>query len=457
MSIYHTSSLTTIILAAGSGTRMKSSLPKVLHPVAGKPMLRHVIDAATQILSDNTIVVVNAAMQPYYDAIETKKSSFHFVVQPKQLGTADAVKIALSRVTDKNTRILILYGDTPLITPKTLKKLMQVGGDISVLGFHAADPTGYGRLITNRHECITSIVEEKDATASEKKIDLCHSGILTAPAELLQTLLQDVTNQNAAGEYYLTDIIALAVAKKLTCRYMTCGQEELIGVNDRHQLLLANQLFQLRKAYDVIEQGATLIAPETVFFSHDTSVGTDVTIHPYVTFGPGVSIGNNTVIHSFSHIEGADIGNHCSIGPFARLRPGTELESDVKIGNFVEVKQAHIGKSSKVNHLSYIGDAILKERVNIGAGTITCNYDGFKKSQTFIEADVFVGSNTALVAPVAIGEGAIIGAGSTIVEDVPADAMALARSKQQSIASGAVLFKEKQAKALLKEKKDTSS
>lgn len=443
MSIYHTSSLTTMILAAGNGKRMKSTLPKVLHPIAGKPMLRHVMDVGQSLHPIQNIVVTHPGMPPYYDHFSTVKERNDFIVQPQQLGTADAVKIGLTHVKNPDTRILILYGDTPLVTRATLERLLALKSDIALLGFEAVDPTGYGRLITKKNDQVVSIVEEKDASTAQKEITLCYSGILAISAALLSSLLAEVSNQNASQEYYLTDIIKIAASRKHSCQYIVCGQEELIGVNDRHQLLLASQLFQLRKAHEIMEKGVTLIAPETVFFAHDTQIGMDVVIHPYVTFGPGVSIGNNSVIHSFSHLEGTETGNHCSIGPFARLRPGTKLASQVKIGNFVELKQASIGKESKVNHLSYIGDATLEEDVNIGAGTITCNYNGFQKSQTSIGSHVFVGSNTALVAPLIIGDGAIIGAGSTITENIPSDAIAIARTAQTSIPSGATRYRKK--------------
>jgi bifunctional UDP-N-acetylglucosamine pyrophosphorylase / glucosamine-1-phosphate N-acetyltransferase len=269
---------------------------------------------------------------------------------------------------------------------------------------------------------------------------------LSLSASLLSKLLQDVTPTNNAGEYYLTDIISLANKKGHSCRHITCDPQELIGVNDRHQLSQANSLFQKRKRNAALNEGVTLIDPETVFFSYDTSLGMDVTVHPYVTFGPGVEVGNNTVIHSFSHIEGAHIGNQCSIGPFARLRPETVLAPKVKIGNFVEIKKSTIGKASKISHLSYVGDSTLKENVNVGAGVVTCNYDGFNKNQTTIGKDVFVGSNSSLIAPITIGDGAIIGAGSTILENVPVDALALSKVKQTNITTGASKFKEKQEK-----------
>jgi len=436
-----------MILAAGNGKRMKSALPKVLHSVAGKPMLRHVMDLADSLHPVQNIVVTHPALQPYYHSFSNIKESADFIVQPQQLGTADAVKTGLSCLKNPDTRILILYGDTPLVTKETLQRLLELKSDLALLGFNAVDPTGYGRMITKKNDQIVAIIEEKDATSAQKALNLCYSGIMAVSAALLRELLTEVSNQNASGEYYLTDIIKFAVLKKRTCEYIVCGQEELIGVNDRHQLLLANQLFQIRKAYEVIEKGATLIAPETVFFSHDTHIGMDVLIHPYVTFGPGVSVGNNTIIHSFSHIEGASIGNHCSIGPFARLRPGTQLASQVKVGNFVELKQTVVGKGSKINHLSYIGDATLQEDVNIGAGTITCNYDGFKKSHTAIGSHVFIGSNTALVAPLIIQDGSMIGAGSTITQDIPTDTLAIARSKQISIPDGATRYRKKYAPA----------
>lgn len=446
MPIYHNLPLATIILAAGKSTRMKSSLPKVLHTMAGQPVIRHVIDATMPLNPMQTIVVVNTDMQPHYGTIKKEDESIDFAVQDEQLGTADAVRVGLGQCRHKDARILILYGDTPLITSKTLKGLLQVEADIALLAFERKDPTGYGRLITYKKDRIQSIIEEKDTTKSQRKITLCNSGILIISAGLLEELLQQVTPHNAAGEYYLTDIISLAHKKNKICRYVVCDENELVGINTRHQLAEVSQLFQKRKADHALENGVTLIAPETVFFSYDTKLGSDVTIHPFVTFGPNVEIGNSTTIHSFSHIEGAKIGNHCNIGPFARLRPDTVIAAEAKIGNFVEIKKSTIGKGSKVNHLTYIGDAELKENVNIGAGVVTCNYDGYKKHKTAIGNNVFVGSNSSLIAPIVVGDNSIIGAGSTILEDIQENAMALSKVKQTNIENGATQYKNKQKK-----------
>jgi bifunctional UDP-N-acetylglucosamine pyrophosphorylase/glucosamine-1-phosphate N-acetyltransferase len=443
MSIYHNLPLTTIILAAGKGTRMKSTLPKVLHAIAGKAMIRHVIDSALPLQPKQNIIVIHPEMENYRSTIKKEKEPIDFATQTQPLGTADAVKIGLKQNKASHSRVLILYGDTPLITTQTLERLLRLDTDIALLAFERTDPTGYGRVIIKKNDFIDRIVEEKDASKSERAITLCNSGILTVSSQLLLELLDEVQPNNAAGEYYLTDIISIANEKGKDCRYVLCQEEELVGVNTRAQLATANAIFQKRKANEAMANGTTLVAPETVFFSYDTRLGIDVIIHPYVTFGPKVEIGNNSVIHSFSHIEGAIIGNHCSIGPFARIRPDTIVASEAKIGNFVEIKKSIIGKASKINHLTYIGDAELKEDVNVGAGVVTCNYDGFQKSMTKIGKHVFVGSNSSLVAPITVGDNAIIGAGSTVLEDIPNDAMALSKVKQTNIPEGAKRFKEK--------------
>ncbi len=427
-------SISVIILAAGQGTRMKSNLPKVLHHVGNKPLVSHVVDATNLLPVNQRIVVANPHTAP---AIEKILDNANVVIQQEQLGTADAVKAGLIHVSNDDDTILILYGDTPLIQPDTLEVFLNIKSDIRVLGFDTPYPHGYGRIITKDGEHILAIVEEKDASTDQKEITLCNSGIMALKASLLKSLLEDVSNNNAKGEYYLTDIINIANQRSLECKFAICDLDEVIGINDRLQLSIAETAFQTRKRKEIMLSGVTLTNPESVFFSADTQIGNDTIIEPNVTFGPKVTIESNCHIKSFSHIEEAIISDGCTIGPYARLRPGSHLEKNVKIGNFVEIKKSYLGQGAKVNHLSYIGDAKVGDAANIGAGTITCNYDGINKYQTIIGKGAFIGSNTALVAPVSIGDGALIGAGSTITNDVAKDALAVSRADQKSISQGA--------------------
>jgi bifunctional UDP-N-acetylglucosamine pyrophosphorylase / glucosamine-1-phosphate N-acetyltransferase len=417
-----------VVLAAGKGTRMKSDLPKVLHRAAGRSLLGHVLHAA-RALSPVRAVVVTGPDMPGVEA-ETRRvmPAAAFAVQAEPRGTGHAVMQAETCLRDFEGTILVLYGDAPLVTPDTLRALVATGHEMAVLGFEAANPKGYGRLLRDRRGHVSAIREELDATPEERETKLCNSGLIAISSRVLWRLLPRLGNANAKGEYYLTDLVELAAAEGRTVALATCCESEVAGVNDRLQLAAVEREFQGRYRRRHMLNGVTLVAPETVFFSADTILGRDVVIEPNVTIGPGVVIGDNVEILSFSHIEGATIASGAHIGPYARLRPGADIGPDAHIGNFVEVKKAVIGKGAKANHLTYIGDARVGAGSNIGAGTITCNYDGFEKHLTDIGENVFVGSNTALVAPVKVGDGANIAAGSVINKDVPADSLAMTRA-----------------------------
>lgn len=431
-----------IILAAGKGTRMKSKTPKVLHEICGKSMIAHVIDTASYIDSKKIITVVSNGMKDVEDAI---KHASAVVIQENQYGTGDAVKPALEKLKSFQGNILILYADTPLITKETIAAMLEKldSSDIVVLGFRPQYPAEYGRLVVNESGELIKIVEYKDASPSIRKIHLCNSGVIAAKAEILQPLIAKIDNKNAKGEYYLTDIIELAnnVGKK--CSYVEGCEDEVLGVNNRLQLSEAEHIFQQRLRESAMLEGATLIDPKTVYLCHDTRLDSDVIIHPNVSFGPGVWIESGVEIKPFCHIEGARIKSGARVGPFARIRPGTEISGGAHIGNFVEIKKSKIGKDVKIGHLSYIGDAEIGAQTNIGAGTVTCNYDGYNKYQTKIGKSVFVGSNSALIAPVNIGDKAFIGAGSTITKSITADSLAVARNKQINKENWAKNFRKK--------------
>ncbi|WP_297774739.1 bifunctional UDP-N-acetylglucosamine diphosphorylase/glucosamine-1-phosphate N-acetyltransferase GlmU [uncultured Roseovarius sp.] len=420
-----------IVLAAGRGTRMKSDLPKVLHPIAGAPMLAHAMAAGATLDPDHVIVVAGHGAEAVRKAALECDARARVVIQNEQLGTANAVDQAAPLLADYDGDALVLYGDTPFIQPETLERMQSARADhdIVVLGFEAADPGRYGRLVTEG-DTLDRIVEFKDATPAESAISLCNSGVILAPARLLFELISQVTNDNASGEYYLTDIVALARARGFSATAATCDETETMGINSRAELAIAESAFQARKRAEALENGVTLTAPDTVQFGHDTYLGRDCLVEPYVVFGPGVTVETGAHIRAFSHLEGCHVARGAVVGPYARLRPGTELSEDARIGNFVEVKNALIGEAAKVNHLSYIGDAQVGEASNIGAGTITCNYDGVGKHETIIGARVFVGSNTMLVAPVTLGDEAMTGSGSVITRDVAAGALAIARAEQ---------------------------
>jgi bifunctional UDP-N-acetylglucosamine pyrophosphorylase / glucosamine-1-phosphate N-acetyltransferase len=424
--------LAVVVLAAGMGTRMKSNLPKVMHKLANRSMLGHALSAA-QALSPKLAVVVHG---PGAEMVRRESAKFipdcQFVAQVDRLGTGHAVAMAREALMGFHGTVLVLYGDVPLIQAATLQKLLDkidTAHPMAVLGFKAANPHGYGRLIID-DQGVVAIREELDASPEEKSISLCNSGIIAIDSKLLRSLLPKLSNANAKNEYYLTDLVGLTVSSGQLVALSICEEAEVAGVNDRVQLATLEAEFQNRARRKAMLGGATLTDPGTVYFSADTVVGQDVLIEPNVVFGPQVKVGNGVEILAFSHIEGAVIGEGARIGPYARLRPGAEIGASAHIGNFVEVKKAKIGVGAKANHLSYIGDAEVGAGSNIGAGTITCNYDGYEKHLTVIGERVFVGSNTALVAPVRIGNGVNIGAGSVITADVPADALAMSRSEQ---------------------------
>jgi len=425
-----------IILAAGSGTRMKSTMPKVMHPIVGQPMIAHLLAALRPLSPAATLVVIG----PQMDGVALIVAPAESVVQDPPLGTGDAVRTALKALNGRLAPqgeiddVLVLYGDTPLLATQTLSRLLaerqRSSAAILVSGMRPADPGPYGRLVFAPDGTLERIVEAADATAEERAVGLVNGGIMAIEARHLRELVDALDSDNAKGEFYLTDVVRIARRKGLGCRSVELPAEELLGVNTRAELAAAEDLMQRRLRRAAMEAGVTLVAPETVFLSADTRLGRDVVVEPNVTFGRGVTIGEGARICSFSYLEGAAVGAGARVGPFARLRPGAVLEEQVHVGNFVEVKAARLGAGAKANHLSYIGDSEVGARTNIGAGTITCNYDGFNKSRTIIGEGAFIGSNTALVAPVKVGDGAIIAAGSVITRDVPPDALSLARGQQ---------------------------
>lgn len=429
--------LAAIILAAGQGTRMRSALHKVLHPIAGKPMLAHLMDSLASVSStagSRQIVVVGKSREQVEPAAQARGADI--AVQTEQLGTGHAVLMAEPLLQGFDGDVLACFGDVPMVSADTVRAMQAAlhmpdsEGALTaavVLGFRPADTKAYGRIIADDDGKVAKMVEHKDANDAERAVTLCNSGLIMARAEDMFALLAKVGNANAAGEYYLPDLVTVALAEGRGCRVIECDEWQVAGVNSRAELAQVEAQWQARKRMDMMAAGVTLTAPETVFFAYDTQIAADVTIAPHVVFGPGVSIASGTEIHSFSHIEGAVIGENCAIGPYARLRPGAQLHAKAKVGNFVEMKKAVLGEGAKANHLSYIGDADIGAGANIGAGTITCNYDGFFKYRTEIGAGAFIGSNSALVAPVKIGAGAIVAAGATVTRDVSADALALVR------------------------------
>ncbi|MEX2128028.1 MAG: bifunctional UDP-N-acetylglucosamine diphosphorylase/glucosamine-1-phosphate N-acetyltransferase GlmU [Xanthobacteraceae bacterium] len=421
---------TAIVLAAGEGARMASRTAKVLHKIGGRSLLAHVLDGVRAAGAKRVAVVVGPDREDV--AAEARRLVHDAVifVQREQRGTAHAALAARGTI-EKGGDLLVVYGDTPLLRAETLRSLADALKDaaVAVLGFRAADPTGYGRLIVERGELV-AIREERDASAAEKKIELCNAGAMAfAGAHALQ-LLDQVKDDNAKREFYLTDAVKLARARKLRIVVREATEEEVMGVNDKSQLAAAEAGLQQRLREAAMKAGASLVAPETVHFSGDTKLGRDVVVEPFVVFGPGVVVEEGAVIRSFSHLEGAIVGAGASVGPFARLRPGTKLGAGARIGNFVETKAAEFGAQAKANHLAYVGDATVGAGANVGAGTITCNYDGFDKHRTEIGARAFIGSNSALVAPVKIGDGAYIASGSVITGNVPADALGVGRARQ---------------------------
>ena len=435
-----------VILAAGQGTRMRSDTHKVLHPIASRPLLLHLLDRVDALGADKRVVVVGKGREQVEAAIAGRDVAVAF--QAEQKGTGHAVQQAADALAGYDGPVLILYGDTPFVEAETLRRMLdRLDGDggpgVVVLASCPPDPLKYGRIILGEGDRIARMVEYKDATEEERAVRLCNSGMMAVRARDLFRWLGKVGNDNAAGEYYLPDVVNIAAAEGREAVVIEGDPYETAGVNSRAELAHLELEWQRRRREQVLHEGATLIDPESVWFAYDTKLGRDVTVEPHVVFGPGVQVADGATIHAFSHIDGAIIGAKANIGPFARIRPGTRLAERTKVGNFVELKKADVGEAAKVNHLSYIGDASIGARANIGAGTITCNYDGFGKYRTEIGAGAFIGSNTALVAPVSVGDGAIVGAGSVITSDVEADSLALERSEQKGIAGWAKRFRDR--------------
>ncbi len=442
--------VTALILAAGKGTRMKSTRPKVMHEVASLPMVGHVVKLALSLDASNIALVLAEEMDDVAALAGELAGDVDVAIQKEQLGTAHAVLAAKPVLGDVEGTLLVLYGDTPLLTKDTTEQLLsalQEDGNcaVAVLGFTPEDAGAYGRLVLGDDGTLEKIVEAKDATDEEREIDLCNSGVMAIRGSLAWKLLAQIKNTNAKKEYYLTDIVEVARASGHTAVAIQGDADEVLGVNARGELAMAEAIFQFRTRQKFMDAGVTLIDPDSVYFAHDTRVASDVLIEPHVFFGANVSIASGAHIKAFSHIEGASIGANTTVGPFARLRPGTTLGEDVKIGNFVELKAADVKAHAKISHLSYVGDASVGTDANIGAGTITCNYDGYLKYKTTIGDGVFIGSNSALVAPVTIGSGAMVAAGSVITADVSPDALALARGQQIEKPGAAKTFREQKA------------
>lgn len=424
-------SIALVILAAGKGTRMNSDLPKVLHPIGQAPMLAHAMQSGAALEPARTVIVAGHGADAVARAVAEIDEDAQVVIQEEQLGTAHAVDQARAALAGFEGDIVVLYGDTPFVSPETLERMIAArkANDLVILGFDAADPARYGRLVMDGDR-LERIVEYKDATDEERAISFCNSGLLACDAATLFDLIAAVGNDNAAGEYYLTDVVELAAARGLAVTAVACDESETLGINSRADLAAAEAVFQARARAELLDIGITLTAPETVFLAFDTVIGRDTVIEPNVVFGLGVTVESGATLRAFSHLEGCHVSRGAIVGPYARLRPGAELGEDCHVGNFVEIKNAYIGEGAKANHLTYIGDASVGAGTNIGAGTITCNYDGVMKHHTEIGRNAFIGSNTMLVAPVTIGDGALTASGSVITRDVEPGALALARADQ---------------------------
>jgi bifunctional UDP-N-acetylglucosamine pyrophosphorylase / glucosamine-1-phosphate N-acetyltransferase len=446
-----------VILAAGKGTRMRSNVPKVLHQVAGRSLLGHVMAASQAASPADIAVVVGPAMDSVRQEALSQSSTAKMFQQADQLGTANALVAAREVLGSHTGDIVVLFGDTPLLRPATIVATQQAltRNSVVVVGFQALDPTGYGRILTDAEGNVLAIREHRDASDVERQVRLCNSGVMGFRSEGLLDLLDSIGNNNSKGEYYLTDAVEVARARRLGVGCVTTDEAETQGINDRAQLAAVEAQYQARKRADVLAGGATMTAPETVYFSFDTVVGRDVSIEPFVVFGPGVLIADNVTIRAFTHVTGTDrkskagvsIGEGVDLGPYARLRPGANLGPNVHVGNFVEIKNSVLEAGAKANHLTYLGDARVGAGANIGAGTITCNYDGFHKHRTDIGAGAFVGSNTALIAPVKVGDGAMIAAGTVVARDVPADALAVTRAPHDERPGWAAKFRNRMARS----------
>lgn len=442
-----TKPVSAIVLAAGLGTRMKSATPKVMHRIAGAPLVRHVVDSLESIGAAHIVVVTGDEA----DDVAATVAPHPTAIQQDRLGTGHAVAAARDAFGERDGTVLVLFGADPLIEPETLRQMVrrQQAADnpaVVVLGFRPGNSGLYGRLIADRAGTLSAIVEARDATPEQLAIDLCNAGAMAIDGNRLWDLIDGIDNKNAKNEYYLTDIVGLARADGHVCAVIEANSEEIIGVDSRADLADAEATMQTRLRNRALENGVTLIDPASVFLSADTVIGRDVLIEPNVFIGPGVDIAEGAVIHAFCHLENTRVAPGAKVGPFARLRGGTSIGADCRIGNFVEMKNTAFGDGAKASHLSYVGDATVGPKANIGAGTITCNYDGFNKNRTEIGAGAFIGSNTALVAPVSIGADAIVGAGSTIAKDVAADALAVTRAEQRNLADGASKYRARRKK-----------
>jgi len=432
---------TVVILAAGNGSRMRSQTPKVLHKIADKPMIGHVLNTAESLEADQTILVLSPGREEIKALVKAEFSQVKTVIQEQQLGTGHAVLAAREHLKETG-KVLVLFGDTPLIKQETLQSVLDIMDSaanpaIVVMGMRPRDRKQYGRIIRDKSGVVSKIVEHRDATPRELSIPMCNSGVMGIKGEHILNLLDQLQANTTTGEFFLTDIVEHAVNQHLTVLVTEASEDEVQGVNSRAQLALAEQCYQNRRRQEIMAQGVTLIDPNTVYFSYDTEIAQDVIIHPNVYFGPGVEIEQGVEIKPFTHIEGAKIKQNAVIGPFARIRPQTTIEQNAKVGNFVEIKNSHLSAGVKANHLSYIGDAEIGEKTNIGAGTITCNYDGQNKWQTTIGKEVMIGSNTSIIAPLTIGDQAYIGAGSTLTKNVDSGTLAMSRTKQANLEDGA--------------------
>lgn len=439
-----------VILAAGKGTRMKSPLPKVMHAVAGRPMVDWSVALARDVGAAPIVAVVHPSQDVLIAHLRTNHPDVAIAFQDPPLGTGHAVRCAEAALAGFDGDVAVLYGDSPLVPADVIGALFATlteGAQLGVLGFEAAEPGLYGRLITGADGSLEAIVEAREASPEQLAVRLCNSGVMAGRAAEMFRLLQKVTNANAKGEYYLTDLAGLVREEGGRCAVVVSGEDDLIGCDSKADLAEAEAIFQTRRRRALMEAGVTMVAPETVFLSHDTEIGPDAVIEPNVVFGPGVTVAGGAVIRAFSHLEGAVVGAGCQVGPYARLRAGTVLSANVHIGNFVETKNTAMGEGAKANHLAYLGDGRVGAGANIGAGTIFCNYDGFSKHGTDVGAGAFIGSNSALVAPVRIGDGAYVGSGSVITKDVPADALAVARGRQMEREGWAKDYRAKKAAA----------
>ena len=423
-----------VLLAAGQGTRMQSDVPKMLHKIGGLPLFAHALRSAAPLEPERKVIVVGHGGEAVATAAQTLDPGVTPVIQTEQLGTGHAVLTARDALAGAGGDTVVLFGDTPFIRPETLERMKAAraaGNDLVILGVEPRDPARYGRLVMSGNS-LERIVEWKDASEDERAITKCNSGMMMAPTDIFFDLLAEVRDDNAQGEYYLTDAVEIARARGLTATAVFCDEAETVGVNSRADLAAAEAFFQSDRRAEAMANGTTLVAPETVFFSHDTHLGRDTVIEPNVVFGPGVTVADTATIRAFSHLEGCSVAPGATVGPYARLRPGADIGPDARVGNFCEVKNATVNTGAKVNHLSYIGDASVGAGTNIGAGTITCNYDGVFKHRTEIGERAFIGSNTMLVAPVAVGDDAMTATGTVVTKDVPASDLAVARTKQEN-------------------------